>query len=316
MEQAKSFQRFPRFRSLMLREWMQHRNGWLVLLLAPSLLMAGLGLFDGRGLDLRLGDDAVTLAQLSQLPLVLQTLGWTLATTGLALLLVSLTVLFQLPGLARRDQQDRSIEFWRSLPTGHAQSIAATLLMHLLVLPAGALAAALLGAQLVALLAIVPQHGLLPWLQQPWAALLASLPLAIVRLWVGLLCAVLWLSPLLLLTMAASAWLKRWALPVVTAASLLGVYWLDARLPMPLVAPAFNRIGTEALYALLAPDLVEGRHAIQLDALSETVASLPLALLHDGLRVLASAATPAFGAALLGAALGFALLVRRRQRAD
>ena len=32
--------------------------------------------------------------------------------------------------------QDRSIEFWRSLPTSHVQSVGATGLTHLLVLPA------------------------------------------------------------------------------------------------------------------------------------------------------------------------------------
>ncbi len=308
--------RFQRFRSLLLREWMQHRNGWLVLLALPSLLMVGLSLFDGQGIDVQVGDNQAALGQLSQLPLLLQILGWTVATTGLAMLLVTLTVLFQLPGLARRDQQDRSIEFWRSLPVGHGEAVAATLLMHLLLLPALVLTAALLGAQLVAMLAIVLHHGPLPWLQQPWLLLLASLLVAVARVWLGLLLAVLWLSPLLLLTMAASAWLKRWAMPVLAALSLLGVYWLDARLPQPVVGPTFERLGTEALYALLAPDLFDGPRRLGQGSLDATLAGLPSALLQDGLRVLDSAASPAFLLALLGGALGFALLVLRRQRAD
>ena len=308
--------RFQAFRSLLLREWMQHRNGWLALMALPTLLMAGLSLFDGVGLDVRVGAHDAQLGQLLQLPLLLQILGWTVATTGLAVLLVALTVLFQLPGLARRDQQDRSIEFWRSLPIGHAQAVGATVLMHLLLLPALALTAALLGAQLVAMLAIVLHHGALPWLQQPWLLVLASLLVAVARIWLGLLLAVLWLSPLLLVTMAASAWLKRWALPVLTAASLLGVYWLDARLPQPLVGPAFNRIGVEALYALLAPDLFDGPRRLGQGSVAATLSGLPAALLQDGLRVLGSAASPAFVLALLGGALGFALLVLRRQRAE
>ncbi len=308
--------RFQAFRSLLLREWMQHQRGWLVLIVLPSLLMAGLSLFDGQGLDVRIGNKAAHLDQLSQLPVLLQTLGWTVATTGLALLLVVLTVLFQLPGLARRDQQDHSIAFWCALPISHVQAIGATVLMHLLLLPALALAAALLGAQLVAMLAIVLHNGALPWLQQPWLPLLAGVLLALARVWLGLLLAVLWLSPLLLLTMAASAWLKRWAMPVVTAGSLLGVYWLDARLPLPLVGPAFRRMGTEALYALVAPDLFDGPNSLSQGDLAQTVSALPMALLRDGLRVLHSAASPAFVLALAGGALGFALLVWRRQRAE
>jgi hypothetical protein len=308
--------RFQRFRSLMLREWMQHRTGWLVLMVLPSLLAAGLSLFDGRGIDVRIGDNDSQLSLLSTLPAALQTVGWTVATTGLALLLVCLTVAVQLSGLARRDQQDRSIEFWRSLPVSHLQGVGATVLMHLLVLPLIAVTAALLGAQLVAALAIVLHNGALAWLQQPWLVLLTSLLLAVARLWLGLLMAVLWLSPVLLLTMAASAWLKRWALPVVLAGSVLGVYWLDPRLPVALVGPSFHRVGIEALYALLAPDLFDGQHALRADALGASLQGLPLALLQDGLRVLQSATTPAFGAALVGGALGFGLLLLRRQRAD
>jgi len=308
--------RIARFRSLLLREWMQHRTGWLVLMVLPSLLMALLGLFDGQGVDLQVGGSQVQVDQISSQPMVLQSLGWTVATTGLALLLVLLTVLGQLPGLARRDRQDRSIEFWRSLPTSHVQAVGATVLMHLLLLPALALTAALLGAQLVTLLSTVVHQGPLAWLQQPWSLLLGSLLVAVARVWLGLLMAVLWLSPLLLLTMAASAWLQRWALPVVTAIGVLGAYWLDPRLPQPLLGPALRRIGTEALYALIAPDLFDGpRHLGQLDV-AETLARLPLAMLQDGARVVASAATPAFMAALLGGALGFALLVLRRQRSD
>jgi len=304
--------RMFRFRTLLLREWMQHRTGWLVLMALPTLLVLGLGLFDGQGIQVGSAD----AGDLSALPLVLQALFWTLATVAVALLLVSLTVLAQLPGLARRDQQDRSIEFWRSLPVSHAQGVGATLLMHLLLLPAAALAAGLVGSQLVVLVSVVLHHGPLVWLQLPWGQLLPSLGLGALRLMLGLLLAVLWLSPLLLLTMAASAWLKRWAVPVVSAVSLVGVYWLDARLPMPLVGPAFSRLGTEALYALVAPDLFDGPRRVVQSELGAAVADLPMALLQDAGRVLASAASPAFLLAVVVGALGFWLLVLRRQRAD
>ncbi len=303
--------RFTRFRTLLLREWMQHRTGWLVLMALPSLVMLGLGLLDREAVQI----GSVDAGELQTLPLVLQALVWTVATLALAGLLVALTLLAQLPGLARRDQQDRSIEFWRSLPVSHVQGVGATVLMHLLLLPAAALLAGLVGAQLVVLVTVVLHHGPLAWLQLPWGLLLPSYGLGALRLVLGLLLGVLWLSPLLLLTMAASAWLKRWAVPVVSAASLLGVYWLDARLPVPLVGPAFRRIGTEALYALVAPDLFDGPNRLAQSGLADAVAGLPMALLQDTGRVLVGAATPAFGLALAGGVLGFALLVLRRQRA-
>ena len=308
--------RLTRFRTLLLREWMQHRTGWLVLMALPTLLALGLSLFDGRGIDVQVGGDRIEVGALSRLPTVLQALGWTLGTVAVALLLVSLTVLAQLPGLARRDQQDRSIEFWRSLPTSHAEGIGATLLMHLLLLPLAALTAGLVGAQLAVLVSVVLQQGPLAWLQMPWGLLLPSLLLGAARLWLGLLMGVLWLAPVLLLTMAASAWLQRWAVPVVVAASLLGTYWLDARLPQPLVGPAFSRMGTEAAFALLAPGLFDGPQRVAQGDLLSAVDRLPAALWQDSLRVLDSAASPAFLAALAGGALGFALLVLRRHRAD
>ena len=309
--------RTTRFRTLLLREWMQHRTGWLVLMALPTLLALVLSLFDSRGVSLQVdGDNPVRLDGFAALPSMLQALGWTVGTVGVALLLVSLTVLAQLPGLARRDQQDRSIEFWRSLPLSHSQSIGATLLMHLLLMPAAVLAAGLLGAQLAVLVSIVLHQGPLAWLQLPWGLLLPSLLVGAARLWLGLLMAVLWLAPVLLLTMAASAWLQRWAVPVVAAASLLGVYWLDARLPQPLVGPVFSRMGTEALYALLAPDLFDGPKRVAQGDLVAAAHTLPTALWQDMLRVLDSAVAPAFLVALAGGVLGFALLVLRRRRAD
>jgi len=308
--------RLQAFRTLLLREWMQHRTGWLVLMALPSLLGAGLAMLDHPDIQLQLGSRGAELNGLAQVPAPLQVLGFSAGTIGLALLLVALALTFQLPGLARRDQQDGSIAFWRSLPVGHADALGATLAMHLLVLPALVLACALAGAQLVAVLSVARHGGAGMVLDLPWAAMLANLPLALGRLWLGLLMAVLWLSPLVLLTMAAVAWLGRWGLPLQAALSLLGVWWLDGRLPQPLVGPAFSRIGNEALYALVAPDLFQGPHALQAEPLTDSLAGLAPALLQDAGRVLASAAALPFLLALAGGALGFALLVVRRARAD
>ena len=48
--------RMFRFRTLLLREWMQHRTGWLVLMALPTLLVLGLGLFDGQGIQVGSAD--------------------------------------------------------------------------------------------------------------------------------------------------------------------------------------------------------------------------------------------------------------------
>ena len=303
-----------RFLTLMQREWLQHRTGWRVLMAAPTALIALLTQFEGRGMHVRIDGESASMPPMDQLPLVLQTMAWTFATVMLSLVLVVLAVLAQMPGLARRDVQDRSIEFWLSLPTSHAQSLGATLLMHLLLLPALALSAALLGAQAVAMLAIVSHQGFGAWLQQPWWQLLPTLLVVALRIWLGLLLAVAWLSPLLLVTLAASAWLKRWAIPVVSAVLLLGVHWLDPRLAVPLVKPALARLMDEAGAALLASRAFVDVHLTGPRDLADLMPALSGLLLRDALAILGRATAPAFALALLLSAAGFSLLVLRRQR--
>lgn len=305
-----------RFFTLMKREWMQHRIGWLVVMAVPTLLMLVLSLFDGRGLQLKIDGDAAVISELYQLPVALQTVGWSFATGLLTFVLACLAVLAQLPGLARRDVQDRSIEFWRSLPTSHVQSVGATVLMHLLVLPGLALMAGVLGAQLVALVAISSHLGLGAWLTQPWWMLLPAMLVMTARMLLGLLLAVAWLSPLLLLTMAASAWLKRWAVPVVVATLVVGVQWLDHQLPVAVVKPALDRIGSEAMNALLATNSLKALHFDGPEGLAAALPDLPALLLRDAAQVLGNTASPAFVAALLVGAAGFGLLVLRRMRAE
>ena len=305
-----------KFMTLMQREWLQHRNGWLVLMGLPLVLMLGLSLFDGRGLQIQVGGDGQTLPPMAQLPVLLQTLGWTAATAAVTFVLACLSVLAQLPGLARRDVQDRSIEFWRSLPTSDVDSVGATVFTHLLVLPCLAVGVAGLGAQLVALLAVVSTQGPLAWLQQPWWLVLSVVAAGFARLVLGFSLAVLWLSPMLLLTMAASAWLKRWAVPVVVVASIAGVQLLDRYLPAPMVKPALARMGTEALSALLSPHAMQNMHFEGPAELVQALPGLPGWLMADAGRVLGDAVSPAFVLALAGGALGFALMVWRRQRSD
>ena len=190
-----------RFQSLLQREWMQHHRGWLVQMLAPPLLILLLGLMT----------HTVQVEPNTPLPMFV-------ALTGVVSLLVLgitwATVFIQAPGLARRDVQDRSIEFWRSLPTGHAASLGATLLMHALAMPLLALTIGYAFSQLIGMLIVTRVHGLGTLFALPWASLGAGSLATFARGVFGVLLASLWLMPLLLL-MACSAWLKRWGVPAL-----------------------------------------------------------------------------------------------------
>lgn len=304
-----------RFLTLMKREWLQHRIGWTVLAALPVLIALGLSLMQTRGLHIELDGDELNAPPWEQLPVVVQTLGWTLATGAMALVFSGLSVLAQLSGLARRDVQDRSIEFWRSLPTGDGESIGALLLMHLLVLPFGAVCAAVIGAQVVALLGVSITQGPVAWLTQPWWLVLAVVAAALARLMLGMWLAVLWLSPLLLLTMAACAWAKRWGMPLVVVGTLAGVQGLDRWLSQPVVGPALERLFAESGRALLTQPPLRDAVIRSPGDLAQALPGLSGWLVSDGVQALGLAATPAFALALLGGATGFALLVWRRRRA-
>lgn len=304
-----------RFVTLMQREWLQHRIGWLVLTVLPSLVMLGLSLIDAKAVHVQVDGDGTQLPPLSDLPIPLQTLGWVAATAVLAFVLAMLSVLTQLAGLARRDIQDRSVEFWRSLPVSDAQAVAAPVLMLFIVLPAMVLVAGSLGALVVGAVAISLQHGVNAWLLQPWWMVLPGALLLVLRMLLGLVLAVAWLSPLLMLTMAASAWLKRWAVPVVVVASVVSVQVVDRYLPVPVFRAIFKRLGTEALEAVVSSRSLQGLHFEGPAEVAAALPGLPAGLLVDAGHALANAATPAFVAALAAGALGFGLLVLRRQRA-
>ena len=301
------------FKMLLRREWMQHRIGWLLLLAAPTLLLLLLSAVDG-GLQVQIDDSPVQLPPLHQAPSLLQTALLCGAVSAVTLGLALLTVGFQLPGLARRDRQDRSVEFWCSLPVGHAKAVSATLLAHLLLLPWAALLAGMLGGALVAMATVVASHGLAAWLQLPWGVLLLAGAALLARLSLGLVLAMAWLSPLLLLTMAASAWLKRWGVPVLAAATLAGTLLLDKRLAQPVVQPTLNLLTSEALQALLRLESLHLGTVRNADDVRAFLQGLPAQLLHEAVTTVGRAATPAFALALATAALGFWLLVLRRQR--
>ena len=193
---------FKHLPTLLLREWMQHKRGWLIAMLAPALLfMAMLPIGDVQGMP-QGQPELLTLATLLLAGIV---------TWGICLLVA----VFQLPGLARRDVQDRSIEFWLSLPGGHGESLLATLLAHGWLAPlAGLAVGTLLGFPIVVLLVgLKVSWGALG--DVAWSQVLAVLPPLWLRAALGTLLTLVWMAPLVLVLMAASAWLKRIGVPLV-----------------------------------------------------------------------------------------------------
>jgi hypothetical protein len=309
------------FKTLLKREWMQHQLGWSILMAAP-LVIAVLIIVFGHSVvafndqTLRLGSDGGP--PLPEAPVV--AFAAMAAMAMVTLVLTWMSSLLQTPSLARRDQQDRSIEFWLSLPTGHVQSLAATLSAHLVLVPWLALGVGALGGILVSVLVVAKAAGLAAWFSLPWGHLLLALAALVLRTALGLLLATLWLSPLILMVMAASAWLKRWGLAVVIAAvSISGnvmerfygsrIVWDMLK---AVVMPAGNAV---SLTINAGGD--EGTRGFHINNASDALSlilDLPRWMVSDMATQWQGALSLSFVAALLVAACGFALLVLKRQR--
>ncbi|MCY4756420.1 hypothetical protein [Pelomonas aquatica] len=206
--------------TLLLREWLQHKRGWLIAAFAPPILFLAMLPFshmDGR--------PEGSLEMFAPLIFVISSC----AIYAIALLVA----LFQLPGLARRDVQDRSIEFWLSLPGRPGESVASTVLAHAWLAPVGA---AVVGAAFglpIALSVLGRMFGWADTMALHWGeVLVAALPL-LLRGLAGTVLLTLWLLPLIFVLMAASAWLKRLGVPLVlvgggvAVAVMHNVYGID-----------------------------------------------------------------------------------------
>lgn len=289
-----------RFGWLLRREWMQHHRGWLFLSLVPLALVL---------LVLPFATIDIEGAQVPAAPLlaVLASAGFTYAM----LLLVSATVLFQAAGMARRDQQDRSIEFWLSLPTSHWQSVLATTLMHLVLMPLMALLIVFAGSQLVALGLVVKLGGVGALGQLADGAWLGYTAVALWRLLLGVVVAALWLSPVMLGAMASASWLKGWGVPALAAGAGVVGLLVKQFSGSPVVFDTINHWFQEALAALMPLARGEGTVKAALQSQSGLQGFTEWMWADIGV-MLRDLAHPAFAAALLLAGGAFALLVLRR----
>ena len=294
---------------LMRREWLQHRFAWALLMLLP-LALAVLPLAFGQiefdsdsHMANRSGSELATLLGLISIVL----------SAAVIFMLVWVTSLFISTSLPRRDHADRSVEFWLSLPTGHAESFAAPLLVHLVLVPAAALLVGLLGGYAVSLLLVTRFVSLGEWLALPWGSLLAGTLSVAARVIAGLPLATLWLSPLILLAMLCTALFRRWGLPVLVVGVSLTSALLRFVFGQPLMSETIGRLGRNAGLALAG---ASGQGLLITDKTEplQALHDLPGWALQDLMAALRDVASPLFVGAMVVSAALFMLLVLWRQR--
>lgn len=282
------------YSTLLRREWLQHRTGWLVLAFGPMVLMVCGWLFGQVQVD---GTESAASF------FAISAGAYVLAVTGLAWL----TVGFQVAGLARRDVQDRSIEFWRSLPVSDSAAVSATLVAHLVLMPLAVMLVSLAFSVVVAALLVSKGFGMAALGAVPMGEVGSALLAALLRMVVGLPLASFWAAALLMPIMAASAWLKRWGTPVVLGVVGAGGALLKNAYDMPFVLDTVH-----GLFMSFGAALVPLSAMQQPDP---TLTRLPALLLQDLQARLADLAHPLSLVAVVLIAGSFALLVLRRQRA-
>ncbi len=291
---------------LMRREWLQHRFGWTMLAgvpLALALLLFSFGQFEMSGGD---------VAQAPELLALMAAMATIAGSTVIIFLTLWVTSMIIASGLPRRDHGDRSIEFWLSLPISHAHSLAVPLLVHLILVPAAALAVGLLGGYALSLAVVSRVVGLGAWFSLPWGDLLLGTSMLFLRLLVGLPLATLWLAPLILLVLLSTALFRRWGLPILAAGYGLGSLALKHLIGWSVLPEFVSRLAENAVRAMISANdkgFVIGSGEDPMQALH----NLPIWAMHDLGAALAALASPLLAGGLVFAAACFAALVYWRQ---
>jgi hypothetical protein len=291
-----------RFATLMRREWLQHGRAYLLLALIPAGLLLIATVLSWNHMEIQ--------PAIPVLGMAISALG----ITGLIVAIVCVAVLFKLPGLAQRDVQDRSIEFWSSLPVTHTQCVAAPLVVHGLLMPLLALAIGFVASQVIGVLVVVAATGAASMVAMPWGMLIVAELAGVLRFALGLLLAALWIAPVPLLLMVASAGLKRWGVPVLAAVLLVGGLVLEKVYGITVLHDVFNALWQHAGRAFITHPPTNG-NATSIEQLPAMLGQLPPWAAEDALGALRDLLTPAFAASLAASAACFAALVALRRRA-
>lgn len=294
---------------LMQREWLQHRLAWALLVLVPlALALAVLGI---GTIEL---DDEMTAMAPQDLALMLTALTVAISV-GVMFLLFGSTSLFNAIGTPRRDHGDRSIEFWLSLPSGHAESLAAPMLVHLLLVPLAAVLAGLLVSVPISMLVVGRIVALDAWFALPWGTLAGAAGAVGLRFMAGLPIALAWLLPMLLAAMLANAFFRRWGLPLLVVAVGLISVGLDRLFGQPLLVQAIGQLSSHAATSMAGASAARDGFGMPAGGqLHGALQNLPRWALRDFAAALHDLAQPAFLGAVLVSALLFAALLWWRQR--
>ncbi|MDZ7590199.1 MAG: hypothetical protein U5L05_05785 [Rubrivivax sp.] len=295
------------FLPLVQREWLQHRWAWALLALVPLALALVLVSFGQIEFD---DGDADRIG--TALPAVMTLVAVAVCTVS-AFVVFWVTSVIIATGLARRDHGDRSIEFWLSLPVGHVPSLAVPMLVHLVLVPAAALALGLLAGHVLSMVLVARFAGLPAWFGLPWGDLFAATLALGLRLLAGLPLATLWLAPVILMAMLARAWIGRWGLPVLALVLGLGGLLADRALGQPLLLPWLGELVQRAVQAMAGASEVSFAAEGADEALA-ALRALPGLALKDLGAALGALLSPAMAAGLALSAVCFALLVDWRQR--
>jgi len=291
--------------TLARREWLQHRLGWSLMALLPTALIAPL--LAVADVDLQ-GSPALEGPKSAVLGLA--SLG---VPTALHLAMFWIASLIIVAGLARRDHGDRSVEFWLSMPVGHASALAAPLIVHLLLVPIAALGIGLLSGMLVSLLVVTRVAGLDAWLALPWVSLIGGSVALAGRLALGVLLATLWLSPVILGVVLLTAWFRRWGLVIGAVGVGMGSGLMDRLLGYPLPWTLLSGLAERASRSLLNAGQArldgEPEHSA-----ADVLHLLPGWLAGDAANALALLLSPWFVGAMAASAVLFAGLVQWRRR--
>ncbi len=290
---------------LMQREWIQHRFSWLMLALVPFGLAFLTLAFASVNVDVDGGGGMPPAVQLAAVTVAI--------TTGVMLLLYFASGVITAVGLARRDHADRSVEFWLSLPVGHARSLAVPLLVHLVLVPMAAVLVGVLAGLLLSAVLVARLYGLGEWLAMPWGDSFTVLALGLSRLWLGWPMALLWLAPVLLLAMLAFAWFRRWG--------VFGLAATFALLMSPLGGLGWQRFLTQTLASIsngfanslvwAHPQELEGKSS---DSILAALGQAPAWLAADVGASVRALASPVLLGGLVVAGLCFYGLIQWRKR--
>jgi len=290
---------------LLRREWLQYRFGWALMVAVPlaiTLLLLAFG-------EIQIGaDDAARVSD--KMPALLAVASMA-GSAAVLFIIASFSSIIIVAGMARRDHSDRSIEFWLSLPATHSASLAAPLIVHLLLVPAAALLAGMAGGVLVSMVLLTRVVGFAEWFTLPWFDLMPAVLALAARLLAGLPLAILWLSPLIMLVVLLSAWFRSWSWVILGVGIGVGSQLLNRVFGQPLLSDVTLGLLMQARSAL-----VHGGEslALQSTAGGEALGQVPTWALHDLGLALRELPSPLLAGGLLFAAGCFYLLVLWRER--